>query len=150
MKLLVAVDGSDLALDAVRHALRLRDAGLKADLVLATVQEPTYLYEMLLPPSSEVLELVSGAVGNRALKGAEALLRAAAVPFEREIGSGDAAQTLVELAGRHGCEGIIVGARGLGAVRSALLGSVSQAVLHASMVPVTVVKHTPPEVGTGR
>ena len=150
MKLLVAVDGSDLALDAVRHALRLRDAGLKADLVLATVQEPTFLYEMVLPPSAEVLERVSGAVGNRALEGAEALLRAAGVPFEREIGSGDPAQTLIELAGRHGCEGIIVGARGLGAVRSALLGSVSQAVLHASTVPVTVVKHAPPDVGTGR
>jgi nucleotide-binding universal stress UspA family protein len=150
MKLLVAVDGSDLALDAVRHALRLRDAGLKADLVLATVQEPTFLYEMVLPPSAEVLERVSGAVGNRALEGAEALLRAAGVPFEREIGSGDPAQTLIDLAGRHGCEGIIVGARGLGAVRSALLGSVSQAVLHASMVPVTVVKHAPPDVGTGR
>lgn len=145
MKLLVAVDGSDLALDAVRHALRLRDAGLKADLVLATVQEPTFLYEMVLPPSAEVLERVSGAVGNRALEGAEALLRAAGVSFEREIGSGDPAQTLIELAGRHGCEGIIVGARGLGAVRRALLGSVSQAVLHASTVPVTVVKHTPPE-----
>jgi|APFre7841882630_1041343.scaffolds.fasta_scaffold05872_2 nucleotide-binding universal stress UspA family protein len=150
MKLLVAVDGSDLALDAVRHALRLRDAGLKADLVLATVQEPTFLYEMVLPPSAEVLERVSGAVGNRALEGAEALLRAAGVPFEREIGSGDPAQTLIELAGRHGCEGIIVGARGLGAVRSALLGSVSQAVLHAAMVPVTIVKHAPPDVGTGR
>ena len=150
MKLLVAIDGSDLVLDAVRHALRLRDAGLKADLVLATVQEPTFLYEMVLPPSAEVLERVSGAVGNRALEGAEALLRAAGVPFEREIGSGDPAQTLIELAGRQGCEGIIVGARGLGAVRSALLGSVSQAVLHAAMVPVTVVKHAPPDVGTGR
>lgn len=145
MKLLVAVDGSDLALDAVRYALRLRDAGLKADLVLATVQEPTFLYEMVLPPNADVLERMSGAVGNRALEGAEALLRAAAVPFEREIGSGDPAQTLIELAGRHGCEGIIVGARGLGAMRSALLGSVSQAVLHASTVPVTVVKHATPE-----
>jgi nucleotide-binding universal stress UspA family protein len=150
MKLLVAVDSSELALDAVRHALRLRDAGLKADLVLATVQEPTFLYEMVLPPSAEVLERVSGAVGNRALEGAEALLRAAGVPFEREIGSGDPAQTLVELAGRHGCEGIIVGARGLGAVRGAMLGSVSQAVLQASMVPVTIVKHARPDVGAGR
>jgi nucleotide-binding universal stress UspA family protein len=149
MKLLVAVDGSDLALEAVRHSLRLRHEGLRADLVLATVQEPTFLYEMVLPPGSEVLERVSGAVGNRALEGAEALLRAAGVPFEREIGSGDPAQTLIELAGRHGCEGIILGARGVGAVRSALLGSVSQAVLHASMLPVTVVKDVPPDVGTG-
>ena len=40
--------------------------------------------------------LVAGSA--RALKGAEALFDAAGVPFEREIGSGDPAQTLVEIA----------------------------------------------------
>ena len=37
---------------------------------------------------------------------------------------------------RHACDAIILGARGLGA----LLGSVSQAVLAAAKVPVTIVK----------
>ncbi len=141
MKILVPVDGSDLALDAVRHALHLKGEGLKASFVLATVQEPTYLYEMVLAPGADVLERVSGAVGSRALEGAEALFRGAGEPFEREIGSGDPAQTLVEVAQRFGCEAIIMGARGRGALRSALLGSVSQAVLQASKVPVTIVKH---------
>ncbi len=141
MKILVPVDGSDLALDAVRHALHLKRVGLKASFVLATVQEPTYLYEMVLAPDADVLERVSGAVGSRALEGAEALFNAAGVGFEREIGSGLPANTLIEIAERYGCEAIIMGARGRGALRSALLGSVSQAVLHASKVPVTIVKH---------
>lgn len=141
MKLLVAVDGSEQALDAARHALRLREAGLKAEIVLATVQEPTFLYEMVLPPTSDVLERVSGAVGHRALEGAEALLREAGVPFEHEIGSGEVAPTLLSIAQARGCEGIVLGARGLGAVRGALLGSVSQAILHTATVPVTVVRH---------
>jgi nucleotide-binding universal stress UspA family protein len=64
MKMLVAVDGSELALDAVRHALRLRHEGLAADFVLANVQEPTYVYEMVLAPDAEVLERVSGEVGT--------------------------------------------------------------------------------------
>lgn len=142
MKILVPVDGSEQALDAVRHALRLRREGLNAAFVLATVQEPTYLYEMVLAPDADVLERVSGAVGSRALAGAEALFDAAGVAYQREIGSGEPAPALIEMAERHGCDAIILGARGLGALRSALMGSVSQGILHASRLPVTVVKHT--------
>ncbi len=140
MKILIPVDGSMPSLDAVRHALRLRHDGLQASFVLATVQEPTYLYEMVLAPNSDVLEKVTGAVGARSLKDAQALLNAAGVPFESEIGSGSVPETLIEIAGRYGCEAIIMGARGWGALRSALLGSVSHAVLRASTVPITLVK----------
>jgi nucleotide-binding universal stress UspA family protein len=62
------------------------------------------------------------------------------VSFEREIGSGEPAPTLIGMAERHACDAIILGARGLGALRGALLGSVSQAVLVNSKLPVTVVK----------
>jgi hypothetical protein len=84
------------------------------------------------------------------LEGAQSLLKEAGVPFEREIGSGDPASTLIEIAERHGCEAIILGARGMGALRSALLGPVSQAVLHASKAPVTIVKHAQVDVANDR
>ena len=142
MKILLPVDGSDGALDAVRHALQLQREGLRASFVLAAVQEPTYTFEMLLPPGADVLDRLTGAEGARALKGAAALFEAAGLSFEREIGSGDPATTLLEIAQRFGCEAIIMGARGRGALRSALLGSVSQAVLQASIVPVMIVKHS--------
>ena len=140
MKILIPVDGSMPSLDAVRYALRLQRDGLQASFVLATVQEPTYLYEMMLAPNSDVLEKVTGAVGARSLKDAQALFNTAGVPFESEIGSGSVPETLIEIAGRYGCEAIIMGARGWGALRSALLGSVSHAVLQASPMPVTIVK----------
>ena len=143
MKVLLPVDGSEAALDAVRHALHLQRQGLRASFVLATVQELTYTYELILAPDADVLDRVTGAVGARALKSAEALFEAAGLAFEREIGSGDPAPTLLEIAQRCGCEAIIMGARGHGALRSALLGSVSQAVLQASPLPVTIVKHQP-------
>ena len=98
------------------------------------------MYEMVLAPDAAVLERVTGAVGGRALERAEALFSSAGVPFAREIGTGEPAATLIEIAERQGCEAIVIGARGMGAVRSALLGSVSLAVLHGSRLPVTVVK----------
>jgi nucleotide-binding universal stress UspA family protein len=141
VKILLPVDGSDCALDAVRYALHLQREGLRASFVLAVVQEPTYAFEMMLPPNAEVLDRITGAEGARALKGAEALFEAAGLPVEREIGSGDPAPTLLEIAQHVGCQAIIMGARGRGALSSALFGSVSQAVLQASMVPITIVKH---------
>ena len=146
MKTLIPVDGSEPALDAVRHALNLLQSGLKTSFVLATVQEPVYLYEMILAPDSKALDRVTGADGGRALAGAEALFRAAGVTFEREIASGEPASTLIDIARRHGCDAIIMGARGLGVFRSALLGSVSQRVVQEAPVPVTIVKHEGTEV----
>ena len=138
--MLLPVDGSEAALEAVKQALHLLREGLQSSFVLASVQEPTYLYEMVLAPGSDVLEKVTGAVGGRALEGAEALLNAAGVSFERNLGSGEPAPTLIGTPERHACGAIILGVRGLGALRAALLGSVSQAVLASSKVPVTIVK----------
>ena len=65
MKVLLPVDGSEAALEAVRHALHLQREGLRASFVLATVQEPTYAFEMMLAPDADTLERVTGAVGAR-------------------------------------------------------------------------------------
>ena len=143
MKLLIPVDGSEPALQAVRHALHLQREGLRASFVLATVQEATYTYELMLAPDADVLDRVTGAVGARALKSAEALFEAAGLAFEREIGTGDPAQMLLAIAQRCGCQAIVMGARGRGALQSVLLGSVSSAVLQASTLPVTIVKDKP-------
>lgn len=140
MKILLPVDGSEPALEAVRHALRLRQEGLDAHFLLVTVQDPTYLYELVLAPDAEVLGRLSGATGARALAAAEALCSAAGAPFTHEIGVGAPVPTLLAIAEQQGCDAIILGARGLGALRGALLGSVSQGVLQGARLPVTVVR----------
>jgi nucleotide-binding universal stress UspA family protein len=144
MLILLPVDGSELALDAVHHALRLVQAGLQANFVLANVQEPTHLYEVVLAPNAELLEAASDEAGAHALTAGEALLTAAGARFEREIAHGDPGQTVLEIAERFGVDAIILGTRGAGSLRSALLGSVSQTVLHGATVPVTIVKHADP------
>jgi len=140
MKLLLPVDGSDVSLKAVQVAMSLLQQGLDAQIVLANVQEPANLYEMMTAPDPEVLESVSQAAGTDILEPARAMLTMAGIPFESEVGGGDPAHTIVDIAERHGCDLIVMGARGVGALRSALLGSVSNEVLHAARVPVMIVK----------
>jgi nucleotide-binding universal stress UspA family protein len=140
MRILLPVDGSEHSLDAVRYVIALARAGLDVEVVLVNVQEPTYLYEMVLAPSADVLERVSGAAGHHSLEAAEDLLRQAEVRFEKELLSGEPAPSIIEAGERFDCDAVVMGARGRGLVRGALLGSVSQRVLHDSPMPVTIVK----------
>ncbi|MEO7252776.1 MAG: universal stress protein [Casimicrobium sp.] len=142
MKLLIAIDGSELSLDAVRYALRLAQEGLRASFVLATVLEPSGMSEILMMPDPKEREAVNQSVGAQALDDAAALLEAAGVKFEREVRSGYVSTEIIDVAECFECDAIVIGARGKGFLRSALLGSVSQAVLHAATVPVTIVPHT--------
>ena len=79
MKILLPVDGSELSLEAVRFAIRMILAGLRADAVLANVQEPANLYELLVAHDPEVINKVSEEAGRHTLLSAQALLDAAGV-----------------------------------------------------------------------
>lgn len=144
MKILIAVDGSAPSLQAVRHALTLVEQGLKAGFVIANVQEPATLYEVVTAPDPELLHDMRAAAGADLIAPAEALLDAARVDYESLVVSGDPAHSLVELAEEYGCDAIFVGAWGTGDLTAALLGSVSHEVLKASHLPVTVVRLAEP------
>lgn len=144
MKMLLPVDGSELSLEAVRFAIRMALAGLRAEAVLANVQEPATLYELLVAHDPEVIQRVSSEAGLHALQSARALLDAAGVEYECEVAQGDPAHTIIDIAQRFACDLIVMGARGNSALRSAMLGSVSNEVLHASAVPVVIVKPDEP------
>lgn len=141
MKILLPVDGSEESLDAVRHALLLIRGGLKAELVLANVQEPASLYELLRAHDADVIEGVAQAAGEHSLEAAAALCAAAGVPAAQEIGRGDPAHTLHDIAERLGCRLVVMGARGKGATRGTRLGSTAHAMLHDAALPVTIVRH---------
>lgn len=140
MKILLPVDGSELSLAAVRFALDLAVKGLQVEAVLANVQEASNLYELLVAHDPEVLDRVAADAGVHTLQSARDLLDAKGMAYEMEVARGDPAHTLVEIAERFGCDMIVMGARGNSALRSAMLGSVSNEVLHASAIPVVIVK----------
>lgn len=140
MKILLPVDGSELSLHEVRFALKLVREGLQASFLLVNVQEPSSLYEIVTWPDPDVRAQGSRAAGEDALQPAVVLLREAGVECETEVVAGDPAHAVVDLIEEHGCDMVIMGSRGTGALLSALQGSVAQSLLHDSPVPVLLVK----------
>jgi len=140
MKILLPFDGSAAAVAAVQLAVKLVDEGLDATVVLANVQEPASLYELMVAHDPQVIEQASAAAGAHTLQVAQALLEDAGIAYESEVASGDPANTLLELIENYGCDLVVMGASGTSTLRSALLGSVSNELLHAAGVPVMIVK----------
>lgn len=145
MKIFLPVDGSVVALTAVHHAVQLVRAGLKADFVLANVQEPPSLYEVVVMHDPAVLDQVRADAGADLLRAAEAMLDAAGLSYESEVAGGDPGHVLVDLLENYGCNAVVMGARGSGET-SAPLGTVALALLKDSPVPVTIV-HPPRPTG---
>ncbi len=137
---LLAVDGSLPALRAVDQVVReaARDAIAPA-ILLVNVQA-------LLP--ADVTRFVSNAVvqdyhreaGDRALADARSRLEAAGLTYAQHLLLGEPAPTMVDFAKAQHCTLIVIGARGLGSVAGALLGSVTTKVIHLTDLPVLVVK----------
>jgi nucleotide-binding universal stress UspA family protein len=73
------------------------------------------------------------------LAAAKTLLDAAAVPCTSEIASGYVGLTIVAYARERGCDGIVMGTRGVGSTEQ-LLGSIARQVVQLADMPVTLVK----------
>jgi nucleotide-binding universal stress UspA family protein len=139
MKILLPVDGSSCALQAVAHAVQLAQGGLQAGFVLVNVQEPASLYEVVVVHDVAGIAALREAAGADLLAPAEAVLAAAGLSFESEVAGGDPHHELLDIAERYGCTAILLGAQGQGAGGAHRLGSVALAVLSHSTLPVTVV-----------
>ena len=85
LKILIAVDGSELSLDVVHHALALVRQGLQATMVLANVQEPATLYELVTTRDPDLIAAASLEAGQHLMAPARALLDAAGVAYELSL-----------------------------------------------------------------
>ncbi len=139
LKILIPVDGSDNALLAVQHALVLTAKGLRARFVVANVQSPANLYELVVAHDPQVLQQVSEAAGRDLMRPAVELLQAAGLQVEQDVATGDPAQTLIELVERHACDALILCAHGSSGDRTQL-GAVAHELVQIAPVPVTVVR----------
>jgi nucleotide-binding universal stress UspA family protein len=138
-KYLVGVDGSDQSIHAIRKAAELA-AATNARLVLAYAQMPmTHLAEMYTGPISD-LEEVDRKHGEDILRDAARMARYTGCRADSVMLRGHPATALAEQATQdNDIDLVVVGSRGLGAMASALLGSVADRLVRECKKPVLVV-----------
>lgn len=143
-RFLIPIDGSENAGRAVRHVIALaRELRQAPDTVLLNVQPAIPMKELLLDSRlSEVhrLEAPLQERGAALLAPHAASLRAAGIASQSLVEFGEPAPAIARIAKTHHCEEIVMGARGLTAIDSVILGSVSTRVIHIAPVPVLLVK----------
>ena len=139
VKIMIAVDGSEAALEGVRHGIKLMQQGLDAHFVIAHVQKEASLLE-LATTDSDLIANASIEAGMDLIAPAQELLKAAGAPYEVEISLGEPGNTLIDIAQSTECDQIIIGATCQGGLGSILIGSVSREVARHSRLPVTIVK----------
>lgn len=140
-KVLIAVDGSDNSLRAVRHLISEKDIYREPlSIVLINVQAPVVSGAVKTFLSQDQIEHYYREEGEKAIAGARDLFAAAGIAAEHRILVGDVAQTIARVAREKGCAQIVMGTRGLGTVSGMLLGSIATKVIHLADVPVLLLK----------
>jgi nucleotide-binding universal stress UspA family protein len=140
-KLLIPYDTSENAARAVDYAVARaqRDPALEAVLVIVE-PEPIVYGEVAIYQDEKSLRAFLTQRGLALLGPAEAKLKDAGIRCESHCVIGDAAEEIVALAGRRQCSEIVMGTRGMGALRNLVLGSVATRVIHLSQLPVTLIR----------
>lgn len=138
--LLIPIDGSKNALNALRYALDETQRDLDVQIHLLNVQAPLlHVWPgKLLSPDMVHAELQRE--GEQLLTDALSMANAADVRTTPHVRVGDPAQEIVACAAQFGCNAIMMGTRGVGALEGMVMGSVAHKVVHLSPLPVTLVK----------
>ena len=146
-RIVVGIDGSELATKALRHAVVLAK-DFQAKLFVVTATEPS----ILIAPGAEMMAVDTGAIiaeleeaktktAAADLNAAAGLAEASGVVIEKiHVPSAIAAEAIVETAEKEGADLIVMGSHGRRGLGRLLLGSQAAEVLAHAKMPVLVIK----------
>lgn len=138
-KILIPVDASESAKHAAKYAASMAIDIPELQLHLLNVQAPleTRVHANF---TAQEIKNIQATEAQRVLQPVMQLLDEAGVPYRAEWRVGDIAPTITGYADEIGCEAIVMGTHGMGAVVNLVMGSVVTKVVHLATVPVTLVK----------
>ena len=142
MRILLAVDGSNGALPAVRTLIRQsRWYRGRPQVELVNVRFPVpRMRGMSRVVSQAQIDRYYQEEGAAALSRPAKLLDRARIPHVDHILVGDPAESIVRLAARRKCDLILMGTHGRTELGNALLGSIAMRVLRLSRTPVQLAR----------
>ena len=140
LKFLLPVDGSDASDRAIAGFITIIDwYKEKPEVHLLNVQFPQR-GNVPLFIDKESIELYQQEEGMKELRSARELLDRAGIGYQLHITVGTPSDMILRYAKEFNCNQIIIGPRGLGAVKGILLGSVASKVIQLSTIPVLLIK----------
>jgi nucleotide-binding universal stress UspA family protein len=135
--ILLATDGSDGANEALEFALELcKETGASLDVL--SVKPRIAAGRGGIGPA--VLEIESADGALQIAQAAVAKASSAGVAARAHVDHGDPADTIAAVADVLKSDLIVIGSRGLGAISSVLLGSVSRKLAGHTDIPLTIVR----------
>ncbi|MGM9561010.1 MAG: universal stress protein [Phascolarctobacterium sp.] len=135
-RILVPIDGTECSWRALEYACELvRFSG--GSLVVMTVDKGQYAEPILAAEGDPFF----AHIGNEVLDSANAMLAGKNIDCTYLLeNGGNVAASILETVQSEGCDGIVLGSRGMGVIEGLFRSSVSQLVLENAEVPVTIVK----------
>ncbi len=140
MRILIAVDGSPVAVRAARYAARLALAlKEKSQVVLFSADAPLQM-AVAVELGAQGVEKYHAENGAFAIKAAKAAMAKLKVACDAKLVVGDPAEQIVKHAKAGKYDLVVMGSHGRNAFKSLFLGSVTTKVLAHSQVPVAIVR----------
>ena len=134
--ILVPLDGSKRSFKALTKAIFLAkkcNSSITALYVLRTAfDNPNLIYVPQTQNELKKVEKFLDTAKNQVMKNS--------IKFKKKIVFGHEAKEIIDFAQKKKFDLIVIGARGRGTIKQMLLGSVSNAIVHSSKIPVLVIK----------
>ena len=140
MKILVAVDGSDISVRAAKHANTLAKSLAKPAKIFLVAVDAAPFPGVVSKIGKDAMDRIHAENHERMLAPArKALARSKADVRELSV-VGEPAEAILAAAGSNRVDIVVMGSHGRGSVKGILLGSVSSKVIAQTDIPVTIVR----------